>query len=268
MIISSVISRFIPSRAAVALSIIVPLATVISPMANADEADATRLLKSMSDYVGKQKAFSFDYNAILGIVTTDGQSLELASSGKLKLHRPDKLHASRSGGFVDTEVFFDGKTMTLLGKNANLYTQIDAPGTIDKLLNTLLTQYNIPLPAGDLLMTSSYDQLMDGVIDVKDLGSGVINGIECDYLAFRTEEVDWQIWIAQGDKPYPCRFAITSKLIEGQPQYSVQISNWKTHEIDPGWDFKFKNSTKADKVDLQDIQNAVLPQHFKQGDAE
>jgi hypothetical protein len=47
-------------------------------------------------------------------------------------------------------------------------------------------------------MSNVYDQLMPEVVDAKDLGSGVIGGVECDHLAFRTKEVDWQIWIAEG----------------------------------------------------------------------
>jgi hypothetical protein len=42
---------------------------------------------------------------------------------------------------------------------------------------------------------------MDGVTNVKDLGSGIVNGKECDHLAFRSTDTDWEIWIAQGDKP-------------------------------------------------------------------
>ena len=53
---------------------------------------------------------------------------------------------------------------------------------------------------------------MEGVYDSKDLGSGVFNGTECDFLAFRKDEVDLQIWVAQGDRPYPCAFVVTSKL--------------------------------------------------------
>lgn len=53
-------------------------------------------------------------------------------------------------------------------------------------------KYNKPLPAADLIMADVYEQLMPQVIDVKDLGSGVIGGMECDHLAFRTKVVDWQ----------------------------------------------------------------------------
>ena len=110
---------------------------------------------------------------------------------------------------------FDGKTLTLLGKNANLYAQVDAPGTIDQLVDVLRDKYHRPVPAADLLMSDPYKELMPLVTDVKDLGSGVIHGIECDHLAFRTKEVDWQIWIAQGARPYPCRYVITSKKVSG-----------------------------------------------------
>ena len=108
---------------------------------------------------------------------------------------------TRSGGFADFEILYDGKTLTLFGKNANLYTQVAAPGTVDQLIDDLQDKYNRPLPAADLLMTNSYDELMQDVYDSKDLGSGVINGVECDTLAFRKNDVDWQIWIAQGDQP-------------------------------------------------------------------
>ena len=86
---------------------------------------------------------------------------------------------------------------------------------------------------------------MRDVVDVKDLGSGVIGGIECDHLAFRAKEVDWQIWIAQGEHPYPCRYVITSTQVDQGPQYSIQISDWKTGTDVVAEDFSFKNTTDA-----------------------
>ena len=67
--------------------------------ASADEADAKRLLKAMSDYLAAQKTISFSYDATLEVVTKDDQKLGLASSGTVTLNRPDKIRATRSGGF-------------------------------------------------------------------------------------------------------------------------------------------------------------------------
>ena len=233
-----------------------------------DSAEAKKLLKSMSDYLAKQNAISFDYDATLEVVTNDKQKLALASSGTLTLNRPDKIRTARAGGFVDVETLFDGKTLTLVGKNANKYTQLDIPGTVEQLIDELRNKYDRPLPAADLLTSDSYTALMEDVYDSKDLGSGVINGIECDFLAFRKDEVDLQMWIAQGDQPSPCKYVITSRLITDGPQYTVEFTNWKTGDEAVKDDFTFKNATKAEKIDLKDLQDKTseLPSNFAMGD--
>jgi hypothetical protein len=251
---------------AAALALILGLYAPI--VALAEEADARALVKAMSDYMASQKAISFAYDANLEVVTADHQKLTLASSGMVTLNRPDKLRATRSGGFADIEIFFDAKTLTMFGKNTNLYAQIDIPGTIDHLIDELKDKHNRPLPAADLLMTNVNDELMAEVIDVKDIGSGVIGGTECDHFAFRTKDVDWQIWIAQGDHPYPCRYVITSKLVAEGPQYSIQFSDWKTGNDVAADSFSFKNPTKAKKIDLEDVAElADFPKNFTVGGA-
>jgi len=250
---------------ALALSLTVMLGTSVD--VRADEADAKRMLKAMSDYLAAQKALSFKYDATLEVVTKDEQKLALMSSGAVTLNRPDKIHGARTGGFADFETFFDGKTLTLLGKNRNMYAQQDIPGTIDNLIDVLRTTYDRHLPGANLLLSNSYDEMMRDVVDVKDLGSGVIGGVECDYLALRKKDVDWQIWIAQGKRPYPCRYSITTKDLAGQPQYIIQIRDWKTGSEVAATDFSFKNRTKAEKIELGKLEGAGdLPSHFKIGE--
>jgi hypothetical protein len=234
----------------------------------ADEEDARSLLKAMSDYLASQKAISFAYDTNLEVVTKDRQKLLLASSGKIQLGRPDKLRATRSGGFANVEMTFDGKTVTLLGKDANLYAQVEVSGTIDHLVEELRDKLGRPVPGADLLLPDVYGELMRDVVDVKDLGSGVIGGTECDHLAFRTKEVDWQIWIAQGEHPRPCRYVITASQIDQGPQYSIQISDWKTGVDVVADDYAFTNTTDAKKVDLKELANIdELPDHLAMGGA-
>jgi hypothetical protein len=233
-------------------------------VARADQAQARSLLKAMSDYLGAQKAISFDYDSNLEIVSTQQQKIGLASSGTLTLNRPDKVHVTRTGGFANVEMVSDGKTLTLLGKNANLYTQVDAPGTIDQLVDVLRDKYHRTVPAADLLMSDPYKELMPLVTDVKDLGSGVIHGIECDHLAFRTKEVDWQIWIAQGARPYPCRYVITSKKVTGWPQYTLDITAWKAGTEVASDGFKLDVSADAKKLSADQVPDLDdIPSLFK-----
>ena len=237
----------------VSLAVAALAGLAISSTAHGDEAFAKNRLKAMSDYMAAQKAIYFDYDSTLEVVSSDNQKVGLASSGKMTLNRPDKIHGTRTGGFADIEFTFDGKTLTFLGKNANAYAQVDAPGTIDHLIDDLRDKYHRPVPGADLLLSNVYDQLMPEVKDTKDLGAGVIGGIECDHFAFRTSDVDWQIWIAQGDRPYPCRYVITSPKVAAVPQYTLDIRSWKTGSDVAADSFSLQLPTGAKKLSPEDV---------------
>ena len=217
-------------------------------------ANAKSQLKAMSDYMAAQKAFSFDYDASLEVVTKENQKLGLASSGTMTVSRPDKIRATRMGGFANVEFVFDGKTVTMLGKNANIYAQAPAPGTIDQLVDVLRDKYHRPIPGADLLMSNIYDQLIPEVTDAKDLGSGVIAGVECDHLAFRTKDVDWQIWVAQGGRPYPCRYEITSTQVSRAPAYSLDLRSFNTGPVAPAT-FAFHAPASARKLNPGELKD-------------
>ncbi len=239
------------------------------PRASAAEAEALALLKGMTTYMAAQQAMSFRYDADLDVVTTEQQRLTLASSGTVSLARPGRVRSTRSTGFADIETVFDGSTFTLLGKRANVYMQVPFKGTIETLVDELKDKYRRPLPAADLLLPKAYAELTEGVTDVKDLGSGVVGGVECDHLAFRKKDVDFQIWIAQGQRPYPCRYMITSTTVPGSPQYTVQISNFQTGSAAIGQNFTFvppQGARAISKDELKTIKSmGELPSHFVQG---
>src|SRR5262245_24035514 len=254
----------VATLSAVALAVMMVAGTPFE--ARADEAEAKSRLKAMSDYLAAQKTISFAFDTNFEVVTKEQQKLSLMSSGTVNLSRPDKVRSTRHGGFANTGANFDGKTLTFLGKEANFYTQVEVPGTVDHLINELREKYHRPIPGADLLVSNVYEELMPEVIDVKDLGSGVISGTECDHFAFRTKEVDWEIWITQGDRPYPCRYVITSKKVEQGPQYTMQIRDWKSGSEVAAVDYSFTNTTNAKKIDLKDLTEFnELPKNFTIG---
>jgi len=242
-------------------------ATTTGPSAE----NAKAVLKAMSDYLAAQKTISLNYDTIFEVVSKDHQKLQLATSGTVDLSRPDKIHTTRKTGFSDTEMVFDGKTVSILGKGQNAYVQADVPGTIDNLIDQLRDRFHRQLPGADLLQSDVYNTLMADVTDIKDLGSGVINGQECDHLAFRAKDTDWQIWIAQGKNPYPCRYVITSKGVDQAPQFTMEIRDWKSGAGAAASDFSFMPPAGAKKLDAKDLESlketSDLPENFKIGES-
>lgn len=216
----------------------------------AEEDDARKILKAMSDYLADQKTISGTFDSGIEVITSDLQKIEFTSSGEFLLARPDKIRVTRTGGYADVEMVFDGKAATIYGKNLNAYAKLDVPGTVDQLIDRLRADY-VDMPGGDLLMSNVYEALMEDVVEAKHIGRGVINGVECEHLAFRNPDVDWQIWVETGEKPIPCKYVITSKAVTGAPEYVLTIREWKTDVPVKSDAFAFKKPSGAKVVDVK-----------------
>jgi hypothetical protein len=228
--------------------------TLFLPAAFAAD-DAVQILKAMSDYVASQKTLSLTFDSDVEVVTPEVEKIQFASSGKMTLSRPDKLRVSRTGGYADVEIVFDGKTISALGKNINAFTQMEAAGSIDLLISKLRGMNIVSAPGADFLGTHVFEDLMDGVISAKHIGLGVVDGVECEHLAFRGRDVDWQIWIEVGARPIPRKYVITSKAVGAAPQYTLRIKDWKT-DAPAGADlFTFTPPAGANKVPLEALVN-------------
>jgi hypothetical protein len=226
----------------------------IAPGARAQSDDADKILKALSEYLASQKNISLSFDTDVEVITPDVQKIQFASSGHLQISRPDKMRASRTGGYADVELVFDGKTITVYAKHIGSYAQVDAPGSIDQLVDGLRDKFSIVLPGADLLMSNVYEALNSDVIKGMYMGRGVIGGVECEHLAFRGQDTDWQIWVEVGDRPIPRKYVITSKGIASAPQYTLVIRDWKTNEQPSANAFVFTPPKDAKKIEA-----AALP---------
>ena len=54
-----------------------------------------------------------------------------------------------------------------------------------------------------------------------------INGVETQQYIFRQPGIDWQIWIAKGDKPAPVRVVVVASEDPARPQFQADLT-WDT----------------------------------------
>jgi hypothetical protein len=61
---------------------------------------------------------------------------------------------------------------------------------------------------------------------------------------------------------------ISSTQVKGGPEYSVQISDWKSGDGVTLGDFTFKNATGAERLDVDDLKGKLgdLPENFVVGE--
>ncbi len=177
----------------VAAAMLVLAATLaVASRVQAQENDALRILKAMSDYLTSQSGFSAEFDVDLEVITSAIQKTQFSSTGKVSLRRPDKMRAERLGGYSHAELVFDGQVLTIVDRDRNVFAQAEAAGSVDQLIDRLRQDLGIEMPGGDLLLSKMYDELSSRVIDAKHIGSGIVDGVECEHLAFRNADTDWQ----------------------------------------------------------------------------
>jgi len=235
----------------------------------AQENDAKSILKAMSDYVSSQQTIELTFDSDIEVITPQLEKIQFTNSGEALLSRPDKLRAHRVGGYADVMLAFDGKTVSIYGRNINSYAQFDAPGSVDQLIHALRSGHGVALPGADLLLSQSYDVLVAGVMEAKHIGRGVIDGRECEHLAFRNAETDWQLWVETGEQPIPRKMVITSKTLNSAPQYTLRVKSWKTG-IKPAADaFAFTPPAGAEELGPDElIELDELPPGAPTGDSQ
>ena len=230
-------------------STLVMILTAVPTGAQPQENDATSILKAMSDYVGSQKTIELAFDSDIEVITPQLEKIQFTNSGQALLRRPDKLRAHRISGHADVAMFFDGKTVKIYGKHVNGYAQFDAPGSVDQLIHSLREGHGVALPGADFLLSNSYELLVAGVMEAKHIGRGVIDGVECEHLAFRNFDTDWQLWVEAGEQPIPRKLVITSKTLNSAPQYTLRIKGWETGVDASPDDFTFTPPADAKTLD-------------------
>jgi hypothetical protein len=220
--------------------------------ARAQDSDAKAVLKAMSDYLASQATIAAKFDASIEVVTPELEKIQFDSSIALQLKRPNKLRVERVGGYAAVELVFDGTTLTLRDVDGKRFAQANAAGSIDRLVDHLRDELGIGAPGADLLVSDVFAALGQDILAAKHIGQGVIGGVECEHLAFRNFDTDWQLWVKSGPEPAPCKMVITSKTVTGAPQYTLQIREWQANADIADTAFAFQAGGDA-KVELKEL---------------
>jgi hypothetical protein len=218
--------------------------------------DAQKVLGAMSTYLGGLKSFSVEYSAVDEIVTQDGQKLQFLHSGEIVVQRPNKLHAIRQGAAGTGEIFFDGRSLVLYGRDANVYLVFDA-ASIDQAID-VVHNFGFDAPGADFLASRPLDPSTTDLVSGEHLGMTFINTAKVNQMALRGKDVDWQLWVTEGDKPLPVRYVVTTKNLPGAPEFTLQLRGWNTSPQIDAASFTFVPPQGAKKLDPAAVEmNAI-----------
>ena len=221
---------------------------------SAIDIQATKLLRQMSDYLNSLKHFSFHSENTYEEIIPSGQKLQFSSAVEVYVRRPNRYRAKITGDTHNQQLFYDGSAVTLLDTDLNYYATLDAPPNIDAALDHVLESFSLRPPLSDLIYSNAYGVMTENVISGFYVGLHIVHGVKCHHLAFCQDDIDWQIWIEDGNEPLPRKIIITDKNMKGSPQVTGLFSNWNFNTYFHDSTFDFVAPNKAENIQFFSVE--------------
>jgi hypothetical protein len=248
------IKKLRPAFAACALTGLAVLSAFGADTKPTVDPQADKLMKRMSDYLAQAPYFSVNAEVWQDVRLGSGQTVQAGRTVDLQVRRPDRFHAEVHSTRRNRELYYDGKSITLLNRAQNFYGTVPAPASLDQALDTASERFGITLPLEDLVVSDPYQNAMAKVTSGIDLGPVTVLGVPCEHLAFSQGMIDLQIWIEDGVKPVPRKLVITYKDEEGSPQYTAILSHWDFETKLSDFLFTFEPPPGALKINVAEIK--------------
>jgi hypothetical protein len=192
------------------------------------EAEAKAMLMRMAQFLSKAQRFSVTVRGSYDAVQESGQKIEFGENRTVTLSRPDnrlRVEGEHSDGTKVLTVF-NGKEITLIDSRANVYATAAQTGGLDETIVHFVRDLGVRLPLAAILLGRLPAEFEKRVRSVDYIERTSIYGVPAHHVVASTDTVDFQVWIAEGDRPLPQRVVLTYREAPGEPQFRAVLSNW------------------------------------------
>ncbi|TNG01530.1 MAG: DUF2092 domain-containing protein [Gammaproteobacteria bacterium] len=208
------------------------------------------LIKQASDYLTSAKSFSLRTEVTVEEVMASGQKIQLSRSGEILIRHPDRMHVEVTSDNGVIRLYFDGTKLSRFDLDKNIFASIDAPGTLEAALDHAMKKYHVDAPLADLLAGNPYENYIANTDEGFYAGLHYLEGKEYHHLALSNENVDYQVWIADGPAPLFRKIVITYKHLPGAPQFTAELSDWDFNPRTPDLAFDFYPPIDAEQIEF------------------
>ncbi len=216
------------------------------------ESAAVDALVKMGAYLRSLQTFQITMQTRRDDVDAYGQLITLSGDAIYNVRWPDALTIDLTRPTMTRRYVYDGKAMTVFDPKTGYYAQFPAPPTIRETLDLAKQKYGVELPLEDLFTWREGDARTKALTSAHYVGRAQVNGQPANQYAFRQAGIDWQIWIADGDKPTPLRVTIVAKDDPARPQFEADLA-WDVAPQFAQDAFVFTPPANARKIDIHPL---------------
>lgn len=213
---------------------------------------ALEALSGMATYLRGLETWSMTARIAKDRVIDGGGKLQFDYSLHARYVKGEGLFIDSASAQSHRQYFYDHKAFSLYSPDQGYYATVAAPTTIGATLREIYARYGVELPLADLFYWSTDKMPIDGIEGAIVVGPGRAGGRDCRHYAYRQPDVDWQLCIAEGERPLPVKLLLTTTSLAEQPEYIAWI-DWDLKSDSEGPDFTFEAPKDAHRIEFRPL---------------
>ncbi len=223
------------------------------------EPDPLVVLRQMCDYLKSLQQFSFHSEVADDEVYLGGKKLQYGINMETYVKRPDTVRVNAVGDLVNKQFYLNGETLTLYDRDKNVYATMQVPADIESALEKAHKEFGLRVALTDLASPRLWEHASSKIEHSLYVGESNVRGVPCHHLSFDGSDVQFQVWIDTGKKPLPLKVVFTHKNLEGSPQWTAYLSDWKTAPHLADVLFKFTPPRGVQKIEFAAVEQPAAP---------
>jgi len=216
--------------------------------------DAMSILMKMAENLSTLKKVKVKIKSGYDAVQANDQKIEFGAIRTVKYKRPNlcRIDITERDG-TEKGIVFDGTEIVAFDNEEKVYAKAPKPGTCDDAIDYFKNELQIEVPLSELFDTKLPEFLKEIITEGYIVEESQIGDTPVTHLAFRTEEVDFQIWV-DIKKNLPKRIIISYKNDFENPQFWAYFKEWDLSPRLRDSIFKFEPPKDFEKIPFSPVK--------------
>jgi len=216
--------------------------------------EAMKVLMNMGQNLSTLKKVKVTVKSGYDAVQSNGQKVEFGSIKNYKYKRPNlcRIDITERDG-TEKGIVFDGTEIVAFDNEEKVYAKAPKPGTCDDAIDYFKNELQIEVPLSELFDTKLPEFLKEIITEGYVVEESQFGDTPVTHLAFRTEEVDFQIWVDTKEN-LPKRIIISYKNDFEHPQFWAYFKEWDLSPRLRDSNFKFDPPKDFEKIPFSPVK--------------
>lgn len=215
---------------------------------SAADTSAKEVINKAYSYVASMDKYTFNAIVTEEEAVIDGKQVEKHGRDvSVKVLRPGSLRIDVKDGALNRSKYFDNGAFTMIDHEFGYYGQLKTPNTINGALDFIFDKYGITTPLAHLIYSEMGKRMKYKKSQY--FGTMDVDGVTCDYVAFRTKSKEIHVWVATGDVPLVKTFSIIDISSSKNPRMNASLT-WDINPNLSNSDFIFSAPKNATNISV------------------